>query len=221
MRCPRMLVCSSVALLRRVNAWRCLGMTKMWVGPWGLISRKARHLSSSCTTVEGISLAMILSKIVAGSVSFQPAPRMESNRPPAAQPSRGPLISACTFCPTGRPSMWSHHFCILGPNTSAISHPNWAGRISVQNTAVGKTVMSDTPIWGPERKGPSADTMSSSTASWVLSFWRASAREHPPQKSGVALYMQPWIDCKYMSWWRTIWRSLMRAAASSGRKDGP
>ena len=43
---------------------RFLGITRMCVGAWGLTSRNARHRSSSCTMVDGISFATILSKMV-------------------------------------------------------------------------------------------------------------------------------------------------------------
>lgn len=46
-----------------VNPSLNFGMTKTWTGAWGLISRKARTFSSSYTMDEGISFAMILSKL--------------------------------------------------------------------------------------------------------------------------------------------------------------
>ena len=41
-----------------------LGIIKMWVGAWGVISLKAKHYSSLKTSSQGISPQRILSKIV-------------------------------------------------------------------------------------------------------------------------------------------------------------
>ena len=63
-RCPRSCSSCSVDLLSCVRRPLCLGMTRKCVGAWGEMSLKARLVSSSYMMVAGISLEMILSKMV-------------------------------------------------------------------------------------------------------------------------------------------------------------
>ena len=53
-----------------------LGIIKMWVGAWGVISLKAKHFSSLKTSSQGISPLRILSKIVVIAFEQRPITRL-------------------------------------------------------------------------------------------------------------------------------------------------
>ncbi len=67
-RCPKSCSSRSVELLSCVKRPLCLGMTRKCVGACGEMSLNARLVSSSYMMLAGISLEMILSKIVGASL---------------------------------------------------------------------------------------------------------------------------------------------------------
>mmetsp|Transcript_466 Transcript_466/g.893 ORF Transcript_466/g.893 Transcript_466/m.893 type:complete len:231 (-) Transcript_466:501-1193(-) len=182
--CPRIALCSALANCSCVKPLRTFGMTRTCVGATGAISRKASTSSSSYTTSAGISLAMILSKIVLSAESTRPAPRMVSHLPRSSHLARVFMISPKTRMPTASTSvMCPHHRVKRGPIQSVVSKPN-LGSMCIQKTAVGKTAQSAAVGCAPSRYGPFASTKVSSSESCLIRSSIASLREPKRPKGG-------------------------------------
>mmetsp|Transcript_28886 Transcript_28886/g.65305 ORF Transcript_28886/g.65305 Transcript_28886/m.65305 type:complete len:202 (-) Transcript_28886:464-1069(-) len=181
-RCPRIYSWSAAAFLSCVNPSRRFGITSRCTGAAGLMSLKTRHRESSYTTSLGISLLMILSKMVGSAVSFRPAWRIMFQRPLSSHFFRAPCISSSTLVAAGTAPlvMCFHQRVSLGPKASSSLHSQPGcmnlGSMSRMKTIMGKSAASECAISAPVRKGPSSDTRPLMTATCRFSSARASHR---------------------------------------------
>mmetsp|Transcript_42174 Transcript_42174/g.100112 ORF Transcript_42174/g.100112 Transcript_42174/m.100112 type:complete len:230 (+) Transcript_42174:398-1087(+) len=200
-------------------------MSSKWVGALGLMSLKTSTLLSSYTTSEGISLARILSKMVAGAMSRFPARWIASQRPFLAQKSRPPCTSPATRANTGSVS-WivENHLARVGNSVSGEkTSPDGRKRGSMFHTKsiVGKMAASAIESSEPARYGPAGSAASLRILSCLRSSAIASVRDAYIPKGGFGLYSTPWIVVMYMSWRRARRSALARAASDAGTNDGP
>mmetsp|Transcript_29876 Transcript_29876/g.85568 ORF Transcript_29876/g.85568 Transcript_29876/m.85568 type:complete len:226 (+) Transcript_29876:359-1036(+) len=217
---------SATEYLSCVRPSRRFGITSMCTGAAGLMSLKTRQRLSSYTTSLGMSLLMILSKMVRSAVSLRPAWRMLSQRPFASHFCNASCISPRTRVAAGTvpPVMCAHQRTSLGPNASSSFHSQpgcmYRGSMSRMNTMVGKSAASEWAISLPVRNGPSSEARLSMTLTWRLSSARASHRLWNAPNGGVALYMQACRATKYTSCTRAMRLSKALASGVAGTNEG-
>mmetsp|Transcript_38950 Transcript_38950/g.90864 ORF Transcript_38950/g.90864 Transcript_38950/m.90864 type:complete len:201 (-) Transcript_38950:520-1122(-) len=199
--CPSMPLWSSVAWRSCVRPSRFLGITRRWVGAWGFTSLNTRQWSSSKTISEGISFAIILSKMVAGAVSRFPAPWIVSQRPFSSHPLRAPVISSYTLAKLASLTLTQlNHRERLAPKQASWLHvlplgSNFGSMYSAK-MRVGKRVASASDTSSPATYGPFSSTCESTMRSCLRNSSICWGLDGHLPKGGTSLYMHCWFPAR-------------------------